>query len=65
MLAKHVITHDMGIKTKVVYGMPIWVFTFLRGERGEGDRAWEKKVYLVCFTSFLLYLCSSKKEEKI
>ena len=33
VLAKHDITHDMRIKTKVVYGMPIWAFTFLRGER--------------------------------
>ena len=24
VLAKHGITHDMRIKTKVVYGMPIW-----------------------------------------
>ena len=65
MLAKHDITHDMRIKTKVVYGMPIWAFTFLRGVRGEGARAWEKKVFLVCFSQFLVYLCSSKKEEKI
>ena len=35
MLAKHGITHDMRIKTKVVYEMPIWAFTFLRGARGE------------------------------
>ena len=65
MLAKHGITHDMRIKTKVVYGMPIWAFTFLRGVREEGSRAWEKKVFLVCFSPFLVYLCSSKKEEKI
>ena len=65
MLDKHDITHDMRIKTKVVYGMPIWAFTFLRGARGEGARAWAKKVFLVCFSQFLVYLCSSKKEEKI
>ena len=65
MLAKHGITHDMRIKTKLVYGMPIWAFTFFRGIRGEGDRAWEKKKFLVCFSSFLVYLCLSKKEEKI
>ena len=65
MLAKHGITHDMRIKTKVVYGMPIWAFTFFRGARGEEARAWEKKVFLVCFSSFLVYLCSSKKEKKI
>ena len=65
MLDKNGITHDMRIKTKVVYGMPIWEFTFFRGPRGEGGRAWEKKVFLVCFSPFLVYLCSSKKEEKI
>ena len=65
MLAKHGITHDMRIKTKVVYEMPIWAFTFLRGARGEGTRARENKVFLVCFSPFLVYLCSSKKEEKI
>ena len=65
MLAKHGITHDMRIKTKVVYGMPIWSFTFLRGAKGEGARAWEKKVFLVFFSPFLVYICSSKKEEKI
>ena len=65
MLAKHGITHDMRIKTKVVYGMPIWAFTCLRGERGEGAKAWKKKVFLVCLSPFLVYLCSSKKEEKI
>ena len=65
MLAKDGITHDMRIKTKVVYGMPIWAFTFFRGIRGEGARAWEKKVFLVCFPPFLVYLCSSKKEENI
>ena len=65
MLAKHGITHDMRIKTKVDYGMPIWAFTFLTGARGEGARAWEKKVFLVCFSPFLGYLCSRKKEEKI
>ena len=65
MLAKHGITHDMRIKTKVIYGMPIWAFTFFRGARVEGARAWEKKVFLVCFSPFLVYLCSSKKEEKI
>ena len=65
VLAKHGITHDMRLKIKVVYGMPIWAFTFLRGARGEGDRAWEKKVFLVCFSPFLVYLCLSKKEEKI
>ena len=65
VLAKHGITHDMRIKTKVVYGIPIWAFTFFRGIRGEGARAWEKKVFLVCFSPFLVYLCSSKKEEKI
>ena len=64
VLAK-LVTHDMRIKTKVVYGMHIWAFTFLRGARGEGSRAWEKKVLLVCFSPFLVYLCSSKKEEKI
>ena len=65
MLAKHGITHDMRIKTKVVYGMPIWAFTLFRGAKGEGARAWDKKVFLVCFFQFLVYLCSSKKEEKI
>ena len=65
MLAKHGITRDMRIKTKVVYGMPIWAFTFLREARGEGARAWENKEFLVCFSQFLVYLCSSKKEEKI
>ena len=65
MLAKHDITHNMRIKTKMVYGMPIWAFMFFRGARGEGARAWEKKVFLVCFSPFLVYLCSSKKEEKI
>ena len=65
MLAKHGTTHDMRIKTKVVYGMLIWAFMFLRGARGEGARAWEKNVFLVCFSQFLVYLCSSKKEEKI
>ena len=65
VLAKHGITHDMRIKTKVVYGMPIWAFTFFRGARGEGARAWENKVFLVCFSPFLVYLCSNKKEEKI
>ena len=65
MLTKHGITHDMRIKTKVVYGMPILAFTFFRGARGEGARAWEKKVFLVCFSPFLVYLYSSKKEEKI
>ena len=65
MLAKHGITYDMRIKTKVVYGMPIWAFTFLRGAKGEGARASEKKVFLVCFSPFLVCLCSSKKEEKI
>ena len=65
VLAKHGITHDMRIKTKVVYGMPIWAFTFFRGERGEGARAWENKVFFVCFSPFLVYLFSSKKEEKI
>ena len=65
VLTKHDITHDMRIKTKVVYGMPIWAFTFFRGARGERVRAWEKKVFLVCFSPFLVYLCSSKKEEKI
>ena len=57
VLAKHGITHDMRIKTKVVSGMLIWAFTFLRGARGEG--------VLVCFSPFLVYLCSRKKEEKI
>ena len=65
MLVKHDITHDMRIKTKVVYGMPIWAFRFLRGARGEGARAWEKKVFVVYFSPFLIYLYSSKKEEKI
>ena len=65
MLAKHGITHDMRIKTKVVYGMPIWAFTFLKGVRGEGAKAGEKKVFLMCFSPFLVYLCYSKKEEKI
>ena len=65
VLAKHSITHDMRIKTKVVYGMPIWEFMFLRGARGEGARAWDKKVFLVCFSPFLVYLYSSNKEEKI
>ena len=65
MLAKHDITHDMRIKTTVIYGMPIWAFTFLRGAREEEARAWEKKVFLVCFSQFLVYLCSSKKDEKI
>ena len=60
VLAKHGITHDMRIKIKVVYEMPIWAFTFFRGAR-----TWEKKVFLVCFTPFLVYLCSSKKEKKI
>ena len=64
MLAKHGTTHDMRIKTKVVYGMPIWVFTFLRGARGEGARAWEKKVFLVCFSQFLVYLCSKRRLEE-
>ena len=64
MLAKHGITLDMRIKTKVVYGMLIWAFTFFRGARG-GARDWEKKVFLVFFSPFLVYLCSSKKEEKI
>ena len=62
VLAKHGITHDMRIKTKVVYGMLIWAFTFFRGVRGEGARAWEKKILLVCFSPFLVYPCSSKKE---
>ena len=44
--------------------MPIWAFTFLRGERGGGARAWEKKVFLVYFSSFLVYLCSRKKERE-
>ena len=65
MLAKHDIIYDMRIKTKVVYGMPIWAFTFLREARGEGARAWEKKVFLVCLSPFLVYICSSKKEDKI
>ena len=65
VLAKHDVTHDMRIKTNVVYGMPIWAFTFLRGARGEGARSWENNVLLVCFSPFLVYLCSSKKEEKI
>ena len=65
VLAKHGITHDMRIKIKVVYGMLIWAFTFLRGARGEGARAWEKKVFLVCLSPFLVYPCSCKKEEKI
>ena len=65
MLAKHGITHDMRIKTTVVYGIPSWAFTFLRGARGEGARAWEKKVFLVCLSPFLVYLCSTKKEKKI
>ena len=65
VLAKHGITHDMRIKTKVVYGMPIWAFTFFRGARGEGARALDKKVFLVCFSPFLVYLGSSNKEEKI
>ena len=64
VLAKHGITHDMRIKTKVVYGMLIWAFTFLRGAQG-GVRAWEKKVFLVCFSPFLVYPCSRKKEENI
>ena len=59
VLAKYDITQDMRINTKVVYGMPIWPFTFLRGARGEGSRTWEKKVFLVCFSQFLVYLCSS------
>ena len=61
MIAKHGITLDMRIKTKVVYGMLIWTFTFFRGARGEGARAWEKKVFLVCFSPFLVYLCSSEE----
>ena len=65
MQAKHGITHDMRIKTKVVYEMPIWAFTFFRGAKGKGARAWEKKVFLACFSPFLVDLCSSKKEEKI
>ena len=65
VLSKNCITHDMRIKTKVVYGMLIWAFTFFRGAMGEGARAWKKKVFLVCFSPFLVYLCSSKKEEKI
>ena len=64
MLVKHDITHDMRIKTKVVYGMLIWAFTFLRGARGEGDRAWENKVFLVCFSPFSVYLCSSKRKRR-
>ena len=52
MLAKHGITHDMRIKTKVVYGIPIWAFTFFREARGERARAWEKKVFFV-FLSIL------------
>ena len=39
VLAKQGITHDMRIKTKVVYGMPIWAFMFLRGATEEGARA--------------------------
>ena len=46
VLAKHGITHDMRIKTTVVYGIPSWAFTFLRGARGEEARAWEKKLGL-------------------
>ena len=65
VLVKHGITHGMRINTKVVYGMLILAFTFWRGARGEGARAWKKKVFLVCFSPFLVYLCSSKKEEKI
>ena len=65
VLAKHGITHDMRIKTKVVYGMLIWAFMFLRGAMREGARAWEKKVFFVCFSPFLVYPCSRKKEEKI
>ena len=65
VLAKHGITHDMRIKTKVVYVMLIWAFMFLRGGRIQGARAWEKKVFLVCFSPFLVYPCSSKKEKKI
>ena len=65
MLAKNGITHDMRINTKVVYGIPIWAFTFLRGARGEGARAWEKKAFLVRFSPFLVDVRSSKKEEKI
>ena len=53
MLAKHGITHDMRIKTKVVYGMPIWAFTFFRGERGEGARTWENKAIFGVFLSIL------------
>ena len=65
VLAKHSITPNMRIKTKVVYRMLIWAFTFLRGARGEGARTLEKKVFLVCFSPFLVYLFSTKKEEKI
>ena len=65
VLAKYGITHDMRIKTKVAYEMPIWAITFFRGARGEAARAWEKEVFLVCFSPFLLYLFSSKKEENI
>ena len=64
VLAKHGITHDMRIQTKVVYGMPIWAFTFLRGTRGEGARAWKKKVFVTpqkyprIFIIILLYILS-------
>ena len=52
VLAKHGNTHDLRINTKVVYGMLIWAFTFLRGARGERASAWENKVFLV-FLSIL------------
>ena len=66
MLAKHGITHDMRIKIKVVYEMSIWAFTFFRGARGKGARAWEKKGIFGVFLSILgLSLFKQERREDL
>ena len=47
VLAKHDITHEMRIKTKVIYGMPIWTFTFLRGKE-EKELGLRRRRYFWC-----------------
>ena len=37
---------------------------FLRGAREEGARAWEKKVFLVCFSPFLVIFVQARRKRR-
>ena len=62
VLTKHDITHDMRIKTKVVYRMLIWAFTFLRGARGEGARLGRRRYFwCVSLHSWSIFVQARRK----